>query len=591
MEWNETLEAAFQNIKKMVCKEVMLSYPDWTKPFIMHTDASDYQLGAVISQGGKPIAFFSRKLNSAQQNYTTTEKELLSIVECCKEFRNILYGYPITVYTDHKNLMYAATISQSQRVMRWRMILEEFGPDIKHIKGEENTVADAISRLPTASNDQEQEQSTVAQGQTKAVTKGEHLVLEDEEQFPLNLSIVRRTQNKELKLRNSKLRRLVKEKQSGFKITQLDTVELVTYQGKIYVPKELRNKTLEWYHYYLNHPGGERLYNTLRQVCYWEGMARQANNFCKKCQVCQKHKPRRQKYGKLPPKNVGELTPWDTVHTDLIGPYTVTTNQLQHDGKIVETELELTCMTMMDPATGWFEIVEIPSYVIHDVKTNKVQENIDKTSARIGRLFDQTWLSRYPRPKKVIFDNGSEFKKNFVPLLKDWSIKPKCTTVKNPQANSPIERIHQVVRHMFLTKTMKDKVLDFVDPFGEILASIAWAIRASHNTATNATPAQLVFGRDMLFNLTTLANWKQLSLEKQLKVDKANLRENVKRVDYDYAVGQKVFVIKDGVKRKLDEPKNGPFKITQVFTNGTVRIQRGAINERINIRRIEPLFA
>ena len=87
-------------------------------------------------------------------NYTTTEKELLSIVECVKEFRNILFGYPIRVYSDHKNLVHAATMSQSQRVMRWRLILEEFGPDIKHISGDENIVADAISRLPTANKDQ-----------------------------------------------------------------------------------------------------------------------------------------------------------------------------------------------------------------------------------------------------------------------------------------------------------------------------------------------------------------------------------------------------------------------------------------------------
>ena len=60
----------------MVCKETLLTYPDWSKPFKIHTDASDYQLGAVISQEGKPIAFFSWKLNSVQKNYTTTEKEL-----------------------------------------------------------------------------------------------------------------------------------------------------------------------------------------------------------------------------------------------------------------------------------------------------------------------------------------------------------------------------------------------------------------------------------------------------------------------------------------------------------------------------------
>ena len=589
IKWTEELEEAFAKVKQMVCKETLLAYPDWSLPFDIHTDASDYQLGAVISQRGKPIAFFSRKLNSAQKNYTTTEKELLSIVECVKEFRNILYGYPITVYSDHKNLVHAATMSQSQRVMRWRLILEEFGPDIKHIKGEENIVADAISRLPTANQDQE-EHCTEASGLTKNVILGEHLALEDEEEFPLNLPLVQRAQNKELKQTNSKLKQIINDKKSGYTKSQVDGLELITFKGKIYVPRVLRRKTLEWYHYYLNHPGGDRLYKTLSHVCYWKGMASQSAAFCKKCKICQAHKPRRLNYGHLPPKNVGDLVPWDTVHTDLIGPYSITSKQMQTDGKIIEQELQLTCMTMIDPVTGWFEIVEVPNFIVQDVNSKTFRESIDKTSARISRLFDQTWLSRYPRPKTVIFDNGSEFKKNFVPLLKDWSIKPKCTTIKNPQANSPVERIHQVLRHMFLTKNLREQVLDSLDPFGSILSSVAWAVRASHNSATNATPAQLVFGRDMLFNITTLADWKKLSSQKQDSVDKANLRENQKRTDYDYEVGQKVYIKQDGVHRKLERPKTGPFEITDVYTNGTVRIQRGHVNERINIRRLEPHF-
>ena len=140
----------------MVSKEVLLTYPDWSKPFTIHTDASDFQLGAVISQNDKPIAFFSRKLNLAQRNYTTTDKELLSIVECLKQFRNILFGYEII----NNSLFWPQEssprrkVSELQRVTRWRLLLEEYGPDIRHIKGVENVVADAISRLPMANNDE-----------------------------------------------------------------------------------------------------------------------------------------------------------------------------------------------------------------------------------------------------------------------------------------------------------------------------------------------------------------------------------------------------------------------------------------------------
>ena len=105
----------------------MLAYPDFSKPFEIHTDASHYQLGSVISQDGKPIAFYSRKLNPAQTRYTTTERELLSIVETLKEYRNILLGQQIEVFTDHKNLVYKTF--NTECVMRWRLIIEEFGPN------------------------------------------------------------------------------------------------------------------------------------------------------------------------------------------------------------------------------------------------------------------------------------------------------------------------------------------------------------------------------------------------------------------------------------------------------------------------------
>ena len=143
---------------------------------------------------------------------------------------------------------------------------------------------------------------------------------------------------------------------------------------------------------------------------------------------------------------------------------------------------------------------------------------------------------------------------------------------------------------MFTTKNLKEQTFDYIDPFGQILSSVAWAIRASYNSATDATLAQLIFGRDMLFNISTLVNWKALTLNKQKSVDRAKLRENRGRVDYDYQVGQPVYVIRDGIFRKLESPKFGPFPITDIYRNGTVRIPQGSINEYINIWRLELHF-
>ena len=99
-------QKCFDDIKRVIGRKVLLAYPDFNAPFEIHTDASKLQFGAVISQKGNPIAFYSQNMNSAQQNYNTTEKELLSIVATIKEFRNILLGHQITIYTDHKNLIY-----------------------------------------------------------------------------------------------------------------------------------------------------------------------------------------------------------------------------------------------------------------------------------------------------------------------------------------------------------------------------------------------------------------------------------------------------------------------------------------------------
>ena len=104
--WKYEHQKCFDAIKHMIGREVLLAYPDFNVPFEIHNDASKLQTGAIVSQKGNPIAFYSRKMNSAQQNYTTTDKELHSIVATLKEFRDILLGHQITVYTDHKNLTY-----------------------------------------------------------------------------------------------------------------------------------------------------------------------------------------------------------------------------------------------------------------------------------------------------------------------------------------------------------------------------------------------------------------------------------------------------------------------------------------------------
>jgi hypothetical protein len=145
--WDEVHQRAFNHVKATIARDIVLAYPDYFEVFKIYTDASSKQLGAVITQKNRPIAFFSRKLSVAQYKYSVTKIEPLAIVETFKEFKGMLWGQPIKVFTDHKNLMRDALGLTLDQVYRWRLLLEEYGPKIVYIKGIHNTVADAISRL------------------------------------------------------------------------------------------------------------------------------------------------------------------------------------------------------------------------------------------------------------------------------------------------------------------------------------------------------------------------------------------------------------------------------------------------------------
>jgi hypothetical protein len=115
--WDSIHQQAFDDVKVAIAKETVLAYPDFLKPFEIYTDASSMQLGVIISQDNRPIAFFSRKLFEMQQKYSVTEIEFLAIVETLKEFTGMLWGQDIKVYTDHKNLTRDALGLTSDRVL------------------------------------------------------------------------------------------------------------------------------------------------------------------------------------------------------------------------------------------------------------------------------------------------------------------------------------------------------------------------------------------------------------------------------------------------------------------------------------------
>ena len=543
-------------MKRMIAKETLLTYPDFNKPFEIHTDASKLQLGACISQDGKPIAFYSRKLNPAQTRYTTTERELLSIVETLKEFRNILLGQQIIVHTDHQNLTYKQF--NSDRVMRWRLFIEEYSPELRYIKGSHNVVADALSRL---------EKDDLPQVETKeafySILECYAKETENLEFHPVSYANLDQAQQAD-----PSIKKILKSDNSKYQIAEFHgggkTRNLVCFNDKIVVPTKLQHHIIDWYHTVLCHPGINRTEESISQHLYWPKMRDHITNYVKTCPTCQRNKRKVKKYGFLPPKEA-EAEPWDKLCIDLIGPYKI--RRKGHEDLICK------CVTMIDPATGWFEIHQYD----------------DKKSITVANIAEQEWFSRYPWPTQVTFDRGSEFiGKDFQKMIKqDYGVKAKPITVRNPQANAIVERVHQVIGNMIRTFELEKNYLDEEDPWKGVLSATAFAVRSTYHTTLQKSPGQLVFGRDMIFNITHKANWDYICQCKQGIVNKNNKQENNSQIEHHYKVGDLV-LLKRGTENKYEQPYNGPHKILAVYDNATVRLMVNSVVDTYNIRRLEP---
>jgi hypothetical protein len=226
---------------------------------------------------------------------------------------------------------------------------------------------------------------------------------------------------------------------------------------------------------------------------------------------------------------------------------------------------------------------------VHGKESSIVEETFDKTSERIARLVNKTWLSRCPRCCYIIYDNGSEFKLNFEYPCETYGIKRKPTTIKNPQANAIFERLHQVLGQMLRTSELDMAKTITSDDINVFLNKVAWAICSTYHSFLKASPGAEIFGCYMLLDIPFIANWNKIGDYRQSQTNLSTARKHSNRVDYGYKVGDKVLLMQKGILRKAESPySKEPWTITTVHTNGTIRIQCGTQSERLNIRRVAP---
>jgi hypothetical protein len=305
------------------------------------------------------------------------------------------------------------------------------------------------------------------------------------------------------------------------------------------------------------------MFKTIYQYFSWNNVKKDITSFVKTCPECQIAKRLPQRYGKLPQKDT-EVEPWHDVAVDLAGPWQCNIN---------EREESFWALTIVDPFSTWPEIVPIKT----------------KVGPNIAHLFDREWLCRYPRPKRCIYDAGSEFTCNeFQELLTSFGIQPVPTTIKNPTANAITERLHQTMgNHIRVQLAKKEQA--YLDPLAEILSATAWAIRSSVHSVLNYTPGQLVFSRDMLLRFKVDVDLRLARARREKATKENTRRENKSRIEHQYKVGDKILLLPPHNARKLD--LNSPLTVTKVNnTNGTVKVQRNGYQETLSYRRIRPFY-
>ncbi|UYV76053.1 hypothetical protein LAZ67_13002335, partial [Cordylochernes scorpioides] len=453
IKWSEEAEVQFEKCKQALANTALLAYPDTELPISLCTDASDRAVGSVLQQldnnNWKPIAFFSKKLNPAQCNYSTYDRELLAIYLSIKFFKHLLEAREFTILTDHKPLIYAfkqKNEKASPRQLRHLQYISQFSTDIKYIKGTDNIVADALSRVDAITTIDYEE---IAKEQTVS-------------------SIV--NNGGEVNFKGDKVTIL----KDGKKVLEGDQLENGLYavnieqhfskqnDSNLTLPSE--NKTQEW-HRKLGHIGMQNLRKLESLVDGMElnKLEKQENDVC---EICIMAKQTRKSFGN---ERSRATRPLEIVHTDLCGPI----EPLTHDNKKY-------IMTFLDDYTHF-------CYVYLLSNKYEAKEYIKEYVNEVERFLNA-------KVSKLRCDNGGEYANTQV---KEWckmkGIILDFTIPYTPQLNGKAERLNRT-----LIKKTRALLLDSKlnkEMWGEATRVAAYLINRSPSNTVQTTPAQMWFGR------------------------------------------------------------------------------------------------
>ena len=468
--WSEVHQAAFGKLVSMCCKAPVLAYADYSKPFLVHTDASLDGLGAVLyqEQEGKErvIAYASRGLKPSERNYPVHKLEFLALKWAVTDkFHDYLYGNRFTVRTDNNPLTYVLTTAKLDAMShRWVASLSCYNFDIVYRSGANNADADALSRITWPQKLQEVVSESVVQALCHQVSTDystvesygfeDEIVPDDLEASQLVGSIDWLKEQREkarLRVRDGLLYR---ERTTGDRESPQQEFQLI-------IPPQCRKQILELVHDKAGHMGRERTLSLLRPKCFWPRMTTDVAAYIQDCPRCLRRK-----------HPIDQVAPLENFHTT--------------------QPMELVCidyLTLESSKGGYENILVVTD---HFTKYSQAYPTKNQTARTTAQVLSNNFFVHYGFPARLHSDQGRNFESKVVKeLCVLGGIDKSHTTPYHPMGNGQCEHFNRTLLEMLGTLEPNQK-----RDWRSYVAPLVHVYNCTKHETTNFSPYSLLFGRE-----------------------------------------------------------------------------------------------